>query len=420
MTENRARAGMRRAVAASATLLLGLPMFVAPVLGAVVFVDAPAAAAAEDYPSWQEVEAAKASTAASAAAAARIDSLLTGLQATADEAGEQAIVAADAATRAVAAEADASARAETLSAQLDEAGEQAQEGKEQLGRIAAQLYRSGAADMTRVFLSASPASRDTAGGGSEDMLRQLGTASRVSELAATLRQKALGEQGVVSALTADARRAERERSALADTAESSRVAAEQASADADAALGAQRVAAETLYAQLALLRSTTAELERDYREGEAAAAAFAEQQAAAERAAAEAADDETEIDVGQPIRPQPGEDSGSTPPPADVVVDPAAARAYAAGAVAARGWGSEQYDCLVALWNRESGWRANAYNASSGAYGIPQTLPGSKMSVSGDDWRTNAATQIEWGLAYIGGRYGNPCGAWQHSEDVGW
>jgi hypothetical protein len=87
--------------------------------------------------------------------------------------------------------------------------------------------------------------------------------------------------------------------------------------------------------------------------------------------------------------------------------------------VAARGWGTDQYDCLVALWNRESGWRYNAYNASSGAYGIPQSLPGSKMASAGADWETNPATQITWGLNYIG-RYGNPCGAWAHSESSGW
>ncbi|KQW07532.1 hypothetical protein ASC66_00520 [Leifsonia sp. Root4] len=417
---------MRRAVPAAATLLLALSVLVSSTL-----VAAPATAA-EEYPSWQEVEAATASTAASAAAAARIDTLLTGLQATADEAGEQAIVAADAANRAASEEAAAAARAETLSTQLDAAGEQAQEGKDQLGRIAAQLYRAGAADMTRVFLSAAPASSAAASDASDDMLRQLGTASRVSALAASLREKALGEQDLVSALTGDARRAERERAALADATESSRVAAERASAEADAELGAQREAAETLYAQLAVLRSTTAELERGYRDGVAAEAAFAEQQAAAERAAAEAAAGSPAPSQPAPSQPAPSQPAPSqpdppspgpgpsAPPPAEVVVDPAAARAYAAGAVAARGWGSEQFDCLVALWNRESGWRANAYNASSGAYGIPQALPGSKMSVSGDDWRTNAATQIEWGLSYIGGRYGNPCGAWQHSETVGW
>ena len=88
--------------------------------------------------------------------------------------------------------------------------------------------------------------------------------------------------------------------------------------------------------------------------------------------------------------------------------------------VMARGWSESQFTCLVKLWNRESGWNAAAHNASSGAYGIPQALPGGKMASAGADWRTNAATQIEWGLGYIAGRYGDPCGAWQHSERVNW
>ena len=99
--------------------------------------------------------------------------------------------------------------------------------------------------------------------------------------------------------------------------------------------------------------------------------------------------------------------------------DPGSAQAYAYGAVASRGWGEDQYSCLVSLWNKESGWRVNAANPS-GAYGIPQALPGSKMSSAGSDWETNAATQIEWGLGYVSGRYGTPCGAWAHSVDVGW
>lgn len=111
-------------------------------------------------------------------------------------------------------------------------------------------------------------------------------------------------------------------------------------------------------------------------------------------------------------------ESGWAPPA--VTPDPGSAQAYAAGAVAARGWPSGEFDCLVALWSKESGWRVNAYNASSGAYGIPQSLPGSKMATAGADWETNAATQIEWGLGYISGRYGTPCGAWAHSQDVGW
>ncbi|WNM25027.1 G5 domain-containing protein [Demequina capsici] len=83
------------------------------------------------------------------------------------------------------------------------------------------------------------------------------------------------------------------------------------------------------------------------------------------------------------------------------------------------GWTGEQWQCLSSLWSRESGWSTTAAN-SSGAYGIPQALPGSKMAAYGDDWRTNPTTQIKWGLAYVSGRYGTPCGAWGHFTSVGW
>lgn len=85
-----------------------------------------------------------------------------------------------------------------------------------------------------------------------------------------------------------------------------------------------------------------------------------------------------------------------------------------------RGWGASEFSCLDSLWSKESGWSWNANNASSGAYGIPQSLPGSKMSSAGSDWSTNPATQIKWGLGYIADRYGTPCGAWAHSQAANW
>jgi hypothetical protein len=84
------------------------------------------------------------------------------------------------------------------------------------------------------------------------------------------------------------------------------------------------------------------------------------------------------------------------------------------------GWPSSQFSCLDPLWAHESGWSVSAYNASSGAFGIPQALPGSRMASAGPDWQTNAATQIKWGLDYIKGTYGSPCGAWSHEEATGW
>jgi hypothetical protein len=95
-------------------------------------------------------------------------------------------------------------------------------------------------------------------------------------------------------------------------------------------------------------------------------------------------------------------------------------QAVAAALLPKFGFDSSQMSCLIPLWMGESGWRVNAENASSGAYGIPQSLPGSKMASAGPDWRTDAATQIEWGLGYIRDRYGSPCGAWGFKQGHGW
>ena len=84
------------------------------------------------------------------------------------------------------------------------------------------------------------------------------------------------------------------------------------------------------------------------------------------------------------------------------------------------GWPQSQFGPLKSLWQRESGWRWNARNPSSGAYGIPQSLPAIKMRSAGADWRTNPITQIKWGLGYIKGRYKSPSGAWAHSQRTGW
>jgi hypothetical protein len=84
------------------------------------------------------------------------------------------------------------------------------------------------------------------------------------------------------------------------------------------------------------------------------------------------------------------------------------------------GFDLSEMPALDTLWTRESGWNEKAYNSSSGAYGIPQALPGSKMVSAGDDWETNPATQIRWGLGYIKDRYGTPTAALAHSDANGW
>lgn len=105
---------------------------------------------------------------------------------------------------------------------------------------------------------------------------------------------------------------------------------------------------------------------------------------------------------------------------------PASCKAYsgnkAIGCKLMLDWGFklDQMPCLENIWDKESGWNEHAQNSSSGAYGIPQALPGDKMAEYGDDWRDNPATQIKWGLDYIKGRYDSPCGAWSYWQANGW
>ncbi|WP_199537142.1 lytic transglycosylase domain-containing protein [Spongiactinospora gelatinilytica] len=95
-------------------------------------------------------------------------------------------------------------------------------------------------------------------------------------------------------------------------------------------------------------------------------------------------------------------------------------KAIAFRIVVQRAWTVRQFRCLDSLWTRESNWNHRATNSSSGAYGIPQALPAAKMAGAGWDWRSNPVTQIRWGLTYIKGRYGSPCGAWGHFRAHNW
>ncbi len=110
---------------------------------------------------------------------------------------------------------------------------------------------------------------------------------------------------------------------------------------------------------------------------------------------------------------------GTKPPVTPVVVPANDAQAIGKKLAAARGWGDDQFACLVQMWDHESGWRTNAANPS-GAFGIPQALPGSKMASAGPNWQTDPATQIKWGLGYIAGRYVDPCGAWSFWQAHSW
>lgn len=84
------------------------------------------------------------------------------------------------------------------------------------------------------------------------------------------------------------------------------------------------------------------------------------------------------------------------------------------------GWGDKQYACLDDLWIKESNWNYRASNKRTGAHGIPQALPATKMDSAGTDWRTNPVTQISWGLRYIDVRYDTPCKAWAKFKRSNW
>jgi len=161
--------------------------------------------------------------------------------------------------------------------------------------------------------------------------------------------------------------------------------------------------------QLARQKIHLAALEQDRLAAEARRAAArreARRQAAARRAAERAAARQAQQSAGSPASP-PAAPSGSP-------------QQIAAAMLGSFGWSSSEFGCLQSLWNAESGWNPSATNPISGAYGIPQALPGSKMASAGPDWQTNPATQIKWGLGYIQQVYGSPCAAWSHQQSTGW
>lgn len=352
--------------------------------------------AAAEYPSWDEVEAAKTDVAARESEAARITAFVDELEAEAGRLGDAAVESAAVSMAAETARVAAAARAATLRAAAEVAEAEAAASAVQLGRVGAVLARSGGADVTLRLLFA--------GEHDSELLVGLSRAAQLTNVYAGVAERARTTRSEAAALSDQADLAESERTRLAAEASDAADAAREAHAAAEARVAEQQATLDTLYAQLASLRDRTVELERQFRVGEQAARDAAARAAAAAAAAAAAGG---------------GGDGGGAPPPG-VVVDRAAAKAYAANALPAYGWGSDQFRCLDLLWTRESSWRADAYNASSGAYGIPQSLPGSKMAAAGADWRTNAATQIDWGLSYISARYRTPCGAWAHSEAYNW
>lgn len=155
----------------------------------------------------------------------------------------------------------------------------------------------------------------------------------------------------------------------------------------------------------------------EVRREHAAARRAAERRAAARRAAKRAAARRAAERRAQRAA---AASSASSQAPSDSAPQPSGdPQQIASAMLGSYGWSSSEFGCLVSLWNLESGWNVYASNPS-GAYGIPQALPGSKMASAGPDWQSNAATQIRWGLGYIKSLYGSPCGAWSHEQASGW
>jgi cytoskeletal protein RodZ len=143
--------------------------------------------------------------------------------------------------------------------------------------------------------------------------------------------------------------------------------------------------------------------------------AQADAQAKADAAAAQAATKAQQADTAARQAQAASRSNTRTSPAVNVPTSCAAYtgnRAIGCALVLQAGMDLTQMACLDPMWTKESGWNEKSKNGSSGAYGIPQSLPASKMSVYGSDYLTNPATQIKWGLSYIKNRYTNPCGAW--------
>lgn len=361
-------------------------------IGALVVAGGAAPATADPaYPSWDDVQAAKSNAAAAQAEVDRINGLLATLQTAANAAGDLAVKRAGEYGAAEKALQAATQKADDLSAQATAAAAEAATLRTQSGTLASQLVRAGGSNVTlRLFLSSSASHQ-------KSLLFELGTVSKLTARSTALFAEASQQKNVAAALSSQAAVAETVRTKLDADAKKAYDAAQQAEAEAEAQLADQKTHANTLYSQLATLKNTEASVEKSYADGQAAAAAAA--------AAA-----------------NPGGGSDGFAPPPGMVVDPAGAQAYASSRLAAFGWGQDQMGCLIKLWNHESGWRADAYNTSSGAYGIPQAWPASKLSSAGADWMTNQNTQVNWGLDYINRAYGSPCAAWnfEMSHDPNW
>ncbi|WP_460569103.1 coiled-coil domain-containing protein [Humibacter soli] len=354
---------------------------------------------ADDYPSWGDVQAAKNNAAAAQAEYQKITALIGQLQSAAEAAAADELKKEFEYSQAKSALDAQTAKLNAINTQVSSAQKSATTAKTQYGKLASQLYISGGGDLTAKLLLSN--------GQVDNLLDQLGTVSQLTDHVSQLQAYAKQKQNVVSSLQAQAKSAETERTGLEQDANTKYQEAQAAKVSADAALATQQKQGAVLQAQAASLNSKAAALQKQRDDGLAADAARAAAAAAAAEANGNGGGSNANIDTSAGCTG--GCSAGE-------------AQAYAGSILGSYGWGGDQMGCLIDLWNMESGWSWNAYNSSSGAYGIPQSLPASKLASAGGDWQTNGDTQVRWGLAYISSSYGTPCGAWNHemSENPHW
>lgn len=342
---------------------------------------APANAASEKWPTQAQVEKAKKNAAASASEYNKIEGLVRRSQSAAVSAATVSLEKQNQYASAEASLQQATAKADTLESQANAAKGAASTANKRFGAITSQLYLAGGNSglTTQLLMSQGNASQ---------LLDRLSAMSRLTGLASGLRSSASQEANVAASLSAQAAAAQKVRTKLAAEAATALAAAKSAQSAADAALASSQKQSKVAYVEMAELKNQSVKLQEKYAEYQTYLAALAAQRAAE------------------------GNGSSLYSVAQNITADPAAAQAYASTQMSRYGWGSAQFSCLVQLWTHESGWRVNAYNASSAAYGIPQAWPGSKMASYGSDWMTSYVTQINWGLNYISTSYGTPCAAW--------
>lgn len=392
---------------ASALLALG-----AAVPGAMADDDAPPSG----FPSWADVQAAKANVDAAQGEVDKINGLLTSVQATAADASSKAVAAGVVYAKAEQAVQNQQQVVDAQRGATAALEKQRDDAQQAAGRVAAAAYIGGAPSGALDALSVL---------GQPDGLDRLGTIQILGDQTSKAVAQFKSAANNAAAAEAQSKAAEDVLAQLSDAAKQDLSAAQTAQKHAQDVVAQTQQQQGTLTAQLADLKGTSTNVEQQYQQGQAALAAYEAAQEAKREAAARLAQQQQQAAaaaaaaaLAQPAQVASAAAAVSTG--VGVVNDPEGAQAFAGSQIGGYGWGGSEYQCLLQLWTRESSWMTDATNPSSGAYGVAQALPPGKYNSAGSDWLTNYRTQIVWGLGYIRDRYGSPCSAWAHEVAIGW